>query len=422
MAYYNNNDTSTGNYVPSTSYAPKTGQNTYVNSQTTYINSPFDDDAGYSKNNSQLEKDSFNSSPYNPDFQPPYPNSPRSNGYSTHEHALSPSLSEKKTAGTGDMYQMQNLSPSSGPVSPKDAAYSSPYNPYLNNNNHTNGQAPANGYGYNTQSNYHNTREDYEEPHYYNGYDDDRPSLSNDTAPMRPRADLESSNGGLTRSKSGVSRVKYTKEKSRCLPCFPCIRSTCGRVTCCICLLLLLAIIALVIVVFTVFKLPTVNYQGMQSEPVFSINNGDTTFGVNLVANIEVKNPNPLGFNFESITATAYYPGYPPSIGGGNVTKVEFPAHSTKVINFPIQASYNRKDDPGMTVIQDILTRCGLTGPTTTGLTINYDLKLTVRIIGINISPTIKNQHVNLACPADIGQLANNIPGGIAGLLGGKRK
>ncbi|KAF9434485.1 hypothetical protein BGZ76_007920, partial [Entomortierella beljakovae] len=121
---------------------------------------------------------------------------------------------------------------------------------------------------------------------------------------MRPYADMETSEG-LTRHKSGVTRVKYGKEKSKYLPCFPCIRSTCGRVTCCFCLFLLLVIIALVIVVFTVFKIPSVNYLGMEEQtPAFAYNEGNATFAVKFSADIEVKNPNPLGFNFESIIAT----------------------------------------------------------------------------------------------------------------------
>ncbi|KAF9411614.1 hypothetical protein BGZ76_005328, partial [Entomortierella beljakovae] len=118
----------------------------------------------------------------------------------------------------------------------------------------------------------------------------------------------------------------------------------------------------------------------------------------------------------------AYYPNFAPSIGGGNLTHVDFPAKSTKIIKFPISASYSRFQDPGFTVVKDILTRCGKLGVEATDLSINYDLKLTIKIIGISISPTIKNQHANFACPADIDSLISGIPGGLGAIIGGATK
>ncbi|KAI7818044.1 hypothetical protein BC939DRAFT_464150 [Gamsiella multidivaricata] len=400
MSYYNTNSTSprqghSAAYAPSTTYAPTkphytnspSSANAYVAHAPTYIDSPFDDEPVPPANSH--EKSPYDN-PYNPDYMPSSyksnTNSATLNNNYTQEHALSPSFSEKKLGSPdaigGQTYAMQHL-------------------PSNNQNSHN---------SYN--------RDSYSNQQYYNGYDEDRPSLSNDTAPMRPHKDMETSEG-LTRSKSGVTRVRYGKEKSKYLPCFPCIRSTCGRVTCCICLLLFLAIIALAVVVFVVFKVPKVEYLGMQGEPQFAFNQGNTTLGVNLVANIQVVNPNPIGFKFEAITATAYYPNYAPPIGGGNLTQVDFPSHSNKTIQFPIAASYQGSQDAGFTVVKDILSRCGVLGSAATQLTINYDLKLTIRILLISISPTIKNQHVNLACPPNIEDILNGVPGGLTSFLGG---
>ncbi|KAF9988299.1 hypothetical protein BGZ79_005136 [Entomortierella chlamydospora] len=239
-----------------------TGSNSYLSAAPTKISSPFDDDPPV---------DTYNN-PYNPDYMHSSDNYNQSPFNSTHEHSLSSAYSEKAPPSAvvaGEQtYAMQHLS--------NNGQYDNSYN--LN-------------------------RDSYRSNNFYNGYDEDRPSLSNDTAPMRPYNDLENSDG-LTRSKSGVTRVKYAKEKSKYLPCFPCIRSTCGRVTCCICLFLLLVIIALVIVVFTVFKLPTVNYLGTTADPKFEFNQGNTTLAVSFVAQIQVINPNPIGFKFESIVAT----------------------------------------------------------------------------------------------------------------------
>ncbi|KAG9323591.1 hypothetical protein KVV02_004841 [Mortierella alpina] len=251
-------------------------------------------------------------------------------------------------------------------------------------------------------------------PRYYNGFASNRTSLAN-------------TEGTLTNNRSAwnddrnrhVIPVKPEKPRSRCLPCFPCIRSTCGRCTLCICLLLLLIIIVLVIVVFTVFKLPTVDYMGLEGDPVFTLMQGNTTFGVDLVANIQVQNPNPIGFNFESIVATAYYPTYGPSIGGGNVSRVNFPSKSTRTIHFPLTVVYDRRQDPGFKVVQDLLTKCGITGGNAGQITIDYDLKVTIKIIGISFSPAIKNQKTNFDCPANIGDIAKGIPGAIGDLIGG---
>ncbi|KAF9346574.1 hypothetical protein BGX26_001896, partial [Mortierella sp. AD094] len=115
----------------------------------------------------------------------------------------------------------------------------------------------------------------------------------------------------------------------------------------------------------------------------------------------------------------AYYPNYAPSIGGGTLNNVDFPSKSNKTINFPIAASYSLSQDNGLTVVKDVLTKCGATGGAATKLTIDYDLKLTIKIIGISISPTVKGQHASFDCPANYQDIAKNIPGGITSILGG---
>lgn len=118
--------------------------------------------------------------------------------------------------------------------------------------------------------------------------------------------DLEAPGAPLDRNKYPVL-IKHRKEKSRFLPCLPCIRSTCGRVACCICILLILIAIILAIVAVTIFKIPTVDYVGPQGNPQFVINQGNVTLGLDMVANIQVVNPNPIGFNFELIGITVKY-------------------------------------------------------------------------------------------------------------------
>ncbi|KAG0217893.1 hypothetical protein BGX33_009192, partial [Mortierella sp. NVP41] len=317
--------------------------------------------------------------------------------------------------------------------------------PYHNNNNNNNGY----GHQADSQQQYNQHYQQQQQPAYYNnGYhnnDQDTMIQANrapadldaDLPPLPPsshqhqhnnnnnnhRMSVHSSNSNNINSQHPkpvpVSLIKAPKkERSKCLPCFPCIRSTCGRVTCCLCLVLLLAIIIIVIVIFTVFKMPTVDYLGTVGTPTFTFNTGSTTFGVDLVADIQVMNPNPIGFNFELIAVTAYFPGYAPALGGGNVTHVSFPSKSTRNVQFPISVAYDRHMDPGFTVVQNILSKCGILGGSDGQLTINYDIKATVKIIGISITPNIKNQSTSFACPVNIAEIAKEIPGGIASIIG----
>ncbi|KAF8985687.1 hypothetical protein BGZ52_010241 [Haplosporangium bisporale] len=220
--------------------------------------------------------------------------------------------------------------------------------------------------------------------------------------------DLEAPGAPLDRNKYPVL-IKHRKEKSRFLPCFPCIRSTCGRVSCCICILLILIAIILAIVAVTVFKIPTIDYLGPQGNPQFTINQGNVTLGLNMVANIQVVNPNPIGFNFELIAITAYYPKYAPPIGGGKITNVSFPSKSNSTIQFPVVALYSRQEDPGFTVVQSILSKCGILGDTSRKLTIIYDVKISVKILGVKVSPSVRGMEAEFQCPGNIGDIGKGI-------------
>ncbi|KAF9351423.1 hypothetical protein BGX26_010576 [Mortierella sp. AD094] len=286
--------------------------------------------------------------------------------------------------------------------------YGLPYSPsYQNRNNE------KSDYIDNQQTNYHVSQNDNDnnnsQPQYYNGFEETQ---------QPTQGQMQHTNSFHSNNNADVKVIKPTRERSKYLPCFPCIRSTCGRVTCCFCIIILLAIIIIVILIFTVFKVPSVQYVGPASDPTFSFNQGNTTLAMNMVANIEVDNPNPIGFNFESIVVTAYYPNYAPSIGGGTLNHVSFPSKSTKTIQFPLSFNYDRHQDPGFSVVQSILTECGFTGSAEGQITINYDAKATMKIIGISFSHTIKNQSYKISCPVNIAEIASGIPAGIISGIG----
>ncbi|KAF8976952.1 hypothetical protein BGZ46_007808 [Entomortierella lignicola] len=261
-------------------------------------------------------------------------------------------------------------------------------------------------------NNYDSNTVDNKQSHqYYNGFEQDPPP------PLPQKA---KSIHSTTSNPKDVQSIKVQREKSKYLPCFPCIRSTWGRFTCCFCIFILLVIIVIVILVFTIFKVPSVQYLDAATEPSFSFHQGNATLAMNMVANIQVKNPNPIGFNFDSVVVTAYYPNYTPSIGGGTVNHVSFPSKSTTIIKFPLSMSYDSADDPGYTVVQSLLKACGILGGSSSGdITINYDAKATMKIIGISFSYTLKNQSYDINCPADIGQIADGVPAAIISGIGG---
>ncbi|KAG0093298.1 hypothetical protein BGZ93_004457 [Podila epicladia] len=235
-------------------------------------------------------------------------------------------------------------------------------------------------------------------------------SINNsELTPAPHNTDLEGSGGSLDRSKNGPTLIKYRKEARKGCLCFPCIKSTCGRVVCCICILLILVVIILAIVAVTVFKVPTVDYLGPVGDPRFTFNDGNVTLGLDMVANIQVQNPNPVGFNFELIAITVYYPGYAPAIGGGNVTNVSFPSKTTSTIQFPVSARYSRQEDPGYTVVKSILSKCGILGDSGRKLTVIYDVKISVKIFGIKISPSLKGVHADFDCPGNIEDIGKGI-------------
>lgn len=93
-------------------------------------------------------------------------------------------------------------------------------------------------------------------------------------------------------------------------------------------------------------------------------------------------------------------------MGGGNLTNTNFPSKSTTNATFPISIAYDRNQDKGFTIIRQILSKCGVLGGSDGEITILYDLKAKVKILGINFSPDIKNQSYNVKCPVNVSLLS----------------
>ncbi|KAF9979679.1 hypothetical protein BGZ65_006194 [Modicella reniformis] len=236
----------------------------------------------------------------------------------------------------------------------------------------------------------------------YNGYN----GYNNGGPPTPPEAENghKGSSSNSSDSTTRVIPIKAQKPKSRYLPCFPCIRSTYGRVACCLCIVILLVIIILVIVFFAVFKRPTADYLGIRGTPVFSLNQGVTTLGISFIVDLQIKNPNPVGIDVESIVSTVYYPGYGPPIGDGTISHVNFPSKSTTVMQFPMVVNYDRREDPSFLVVRSILTKCGLFGRTDDKINVTYYAKMKIKILSFTFTEELKDQVISFDCPVNTSQ------------------
>ncbi|CAO3600123.1 unnamed protein product [Absidia cylindrospora] len=213
-----------------------------------------------------------------------------------------------------------------------------------------------------------------------------------------------------------ISRKKQRKKAFSylcciCCPCFP-------MWTRCICCFLLFAIVVFAIaagILAALFQMPTVTFNGPTDDPnglprfqnLPASNNASGAFNINLGLNFTIVNPNLEGLIFEKIKAIAYYPIQPDRpLGGGNMTNLRInPAATTQFI-FPFQIHYDPSVDPGYAILFDMMTKCGLLGvPQKQDITVNYDLKPTVRVIGVPVSPTIR-QSASFPCPIQGGQLS----------------
>ncbi|KAI5899627.1 uncharacterized protein SCHCODRAFT_02605677 [Schizophyllum commune H4-8] len=122
---------------------------------------------------------------------------------------------------------------------------------------------------------------------------------------------------------------------------------------------------------------------------------------INLAVNISVTNPNYFSVALNNVKATLKYPinGEKEDVGGGTLDDVDFPSHSTKDIKFPFSIDYKLTDDPNYTILKDLASKCGL-GGSTSDITVDYTIKIGVRFLFINVSPSISNSY-SFACPID---------------------
>ncbi|KAG0163537.1 hypothetical protein DFQ28_011212 [Apophysomyces sp. BC1034] len=220
-------------------------------------------------------------------------------------------------------------------------------------------------------------------------------------------------------------QVPRERKKRSCMDLLCCGCCTCCpkwlRWCSCVFLLLIIGLGIAVGVLAALFKMPDAKFNGLQGDPV--VNFQQDTLNMNFSLAISVDNPNIESITFSTVVAKAYYPGHHDlQLGGGEKDNVKIESNAITNITFPFGLSVNTKDTAYQSILTDLLQKCGVFGGQKQSITIDYDLVLTVRIIGIPISPTISNK-ASFPCPLNEGNLASLgggvlqsfLPGGGAG-------
>ncbi|KAF4603830.1 hypothetical protein EYR38_004246 [Pleurotus pulmonarius] len=186
---------------------------------------------------------------------------------------------------------------------------------------------------------------------------------------------------------------------------------TCLRFCCCTLLIALFLFISIVLSLALWIRPPNliignVSLMSTSASPIQLSSDGET-LSINLGLNLTVSNPNYFDVNLKEINAEIFYPINNTAVGGGNQRNIVFESHSQKNFTFPFDLEYKR---------------CGIGGQKR-DITVNYKIRVNVRIVIITVSPTIENTF-SIACPLDDDTLQSLLKsagidlGSISGLLG----
>ncbi|KAI9249279.1 hypothetical protein BY458DRAFT_536479 [Sporodiniella umbellata] len=144
------------------------------------------------------------------------------------------------------------------------------------------------------------------------------------------------------------------------------------------------------------------------------------TFNINFGLIISVNNPNMLSIDLQDIKATAYYPNADgkghTKIGGGYLAEQFVPTYSNFNFTFPFAIQYNPSLDSDQSILNDLASRCGLTGESPKEITIDYIIHVTAKVLFIKVKPTISSS-TTLTCPISTnGAISGLGDGTISGL------
>ncbi|THH27249.1 hypothetical protein EUX98_g6936 [Antrodiella citrinella] len=126
---------------------------------------------------------------------------------------------------------------------------------------------------------------------------------------------------------------------------------------------------------------------------------------VNLGVNISVSNPNFFSVKFTDIKADVFYPINNTLLGGGEVKNLEIKSNSATNFSLPFQLNYTLAEDPNLSILEDLASRCGfVSGSTTSQISVNYKITVAFRVLFIPIKPTISNT-IKFNCPFTASQI-----------------
>ncbi|GAA5835254.1 hypothetical protein JCM9279_004486 [Rhodotorula babjevae] len=194
----------------------------------------------------------------------------------------------------------------------------------------------------------------------------------------------------------------------------------CGRVFCCTLILAILILVGIVAAFFLWVKPPDVGFDGIEGPETGSeVTVASDGFDLNVRLKINVVNPNFFGADFSKIDASAYYPTKPnDKVGGGEMTDVSIKKYSNNTLHFPFAINYTTSYDSDLSVLTDIATRCGFLGSNKRQLTVNYKVKVHVKIIAISIAPSFSSS-TSFDCPLSESDISGFLGGSLSSLLGG---
>ncbi|KAL1923675.1 uncharacterized protein VTP21DRAFT_8655 [Calcarisporiella thermophila] len=238
------------------------------------------------------------------------------------------------------------------------------------------------------------------------------PAQSERTVPNFATSNSAANEPALTlfsQSKDGYARFDEDniKPKNRrrfmgaCCGCCP----VWLRFVCCGFLVVIIGLGIAAGVIAATFKKPQIEFKGVLPQGNGFSRGENNSVVIDLKLQVHINNPNILGATFWLIKADAFYPldtSHDIFIGTGNQTDVTISAHYDDHILFPLSLTFDLKKEEYKKVAWDFAGRCGLTnGQQPQQLTVKYNLNLNIKILFINISPTIED-HAKFTCPKEL--------------------
>ncbi|WFC97344.1 hypothetical protein MYAM1_000054 [Malassezia yamatoensis] len=163
----------------------------------------------------------------------------------------------------------------------------------------------------------------------------------------------------------------------------------------------LIVALSVVMLIVLFIRPPNIGLQGLSlPNSASQIQIQQESFTVNASLNAVVSNPNYISAEINNLTAIAYDSNARiTSIGNCSVPHRTIQAQSNTNVTVPCELNYNLQQDKNLTIIRDLINRCGLLQSSTKqSLQILLDTHLSIRVLAfhipISVSPT-----VSVDCP-----------------------